>query len=53
MAREPALDGIFFLKKQRYEATISASKTRGDGIAQSLADALPRIMEKIRNESTI
>ena len=53
MAREPALDGIFFLKKQRYESTISASKTRGEGIAQSLADALPRIMEKIRNESTI
>ena len=53
MAQEPALAGIFFLKKQRYESTISASKTRGEGIAQSLADALPRIMEKIRNESTI
>ena len=24
MAREPALDGMFFLKKQRYESTIGA-----------------------------
>ena len=53
MAQEPALAGIFFLKKQRHESTISSSKTRGEEIAQSLADALPRIMEKLRNDSTI
>ena len=53
MAQEPALAGIFFLKKQRYESTISSSKTRGEELAQRLADALPRIMEKLRNDSTI
>ena len=40
MAQEPALAGIFFLKKQRYESTISAKEER-EGEPPNLKDKLP------------
>ena len=40
MAQEPALEGMFFLKKQRYESTISAKEER-EGEPPNLKDKLP------------
>ena len=40
MAQEPALEGMFFLKKQRYESTISTKEER-EGEPPNLQDKLP------------
>ena len=40
MAQEPALEGMFFLKKQRYESTIS-TKEEPEGEPPNLQDKLP------------
>ena len=40
MAQEPALEGMFMLKKQRYESTISVKEER-EGEPPNLKDKLP------------